>query len=214
MLCFTADACNRDLSSLAQSSIHKSPPSISFFLDLPCLSVGARKIRWPSAKPGPLPHQQHPVARLLLSLPSVSQHNTGENDTGREAEGAEPLLTSGLSQPWLWFGNDHSCYNREELGAHCSAVYSVPFMAPSTCTHIFPQASSRLGALLGAQLQIFLHGKAKPTIRQGMKTTLSSWNTGIFSTTWSLPCHSHVWTHDRSQTETGMWNEMWAALFH
>lgn len=75
---------------------HKSSPSTSFFLDLPCLSVGAQKIRWPYAKPGPLPHQQHPAARLLVSLLSVSQSNTGENDMGREAEGAEPLLACGL----------------------------------------------------------------------------------------------------------------------
>lgn len=94
MLCFTAEACPPSLTTEQHS--HQYPPSISFCWDLPCLSVGAKKIQWPRAKPGALPHQQHLAPRPLASLASVSQCNAGENDTGREAGGAEPLLASGL----------------------------------------------------------------------------------------------------------------------
>lgn len=120
---------------------HKSPPSTSFFLDLLCLSVGAKKIRWPSAKSGLLPHQQHAAARLLVSLPSVSLRNAGENDMGRDAEDAEPLLESGLLSALAVIWKQSQPLQQGRAG--CS-LFSSLFWASHGSQNMYSQLSTNL----------------------------------------------------------------------
>ena len=97
MLCFTAEACNRDLSFSHEPPSHRAaltqiPTQNQFLLGLAMSCCGSQKDPVAKCKAWAFAPSAAPAARPLVSLPSASQCSAGENDTGREAEGAEPLL--------------------------------------------------------------------------------------------------------------------------
>lgn len=100
MLHFTAEVCNRDL-SLHEPPSHGAaltqiPIQHQFLLGLAMSFCGSQKDPMAKCKAWTSAPSAAPCCRPLVSLPDVSQHSTEENDTRRQAEGAEPLLASGL----------------------------------------------------------------------------------------------------------------------
>lgn len=177
---------------------HKFPPSCSFF------SLTFHIFLWePRRFCGLCPIS----STLLLSLSSPLSHSAmlGKKWHGGRGRGHR----TGCSQPCLSFGNNHKPCSREKLDAHCLVAHSGLVTASKMCVCIFLQTSSRCqhtrffficDPYCGCSHYETEGNDSKAQRKQG----------------YSLPpvYHLHVWGHDQSQPESGIWSGMLAALFH
>lgn len=181
---------------LAWSSTHtNSHPAAVFFLWLSTSSCGSQEDSAafaPSAAPC--------CCHSAPLCPTVPQKWHGGRGRGHR---------TGCSQPRLSFGNNHKPCSREKLDAHCLVALSGLVTASKMCVCIFLQTSSRCqhtrffficDPYCGCSHYETEGNDSKAQRKQG----------------YSLPpvYHLHVWGHDQSQPESGIWSGMLAALFH